>query len=248
MAGPTLDPTLIRLNKLEADCREATGGAIAVERSPSELARAVRRVAKLEDKEIEAIQESVRRRALAGEVPMVACAKGCWHCCAQMVAATIPEVLSIAEQIREHWTDEQKASLLDRIDEYARLTANYHANPTAVKPRPVCPLLLDAACSVWSIRPFVCRGINSTDVEACIRKRQDPINDPPVPHYVAQTFAAMYSRTGMRSALRKHGLDNQLYELMPALRIALGNPDAALRYLRGEPLFASAAVQGRDVE
>jgi hypothetical protein len=130
---------------------------------------------------------------------------------------------------------------------YMEATLAYREGLTRAKPRHVCPLLEDNACSVWTVRPIVCRGVNSTDVEACIRKREDPINDPPIPQIVGQFYAAMYSRTGMRYGLKKHGLDSELVELIPALMIALQDPSAGDRYLSGEPIFAGAKVTGREV-
>jgi hypothetical protein len=51
----------------------------------------------------------------------------------------------------------------------------------------------------------------------------------------------------MRQALKKHGLDNQLHEMVSSLKIALETPDAAERYLAGEPLFESTKVPGREI-
>jgi Fe-S-cluster containining protein len=239
-----------RLLQLEAAAREVTANALSVDKSPSVLAGALRRVTKLEDKEIDAIQKRIDERADRGEIANIDCKKGCWFCCTQMVAVTIPEVLRLADHIRATWNEEQRANLDKRMASYMKATEAWHNGDHSRKPRHVCPLLNadEGACSVWPERPIICRGFNSTDHNMCIAKRDDPVNDPAVPQIMGQYYASMYSRTGMRQALKKYELDEQMHEMIPALIIALEIPDAAERYLAGDPIFASAVVPGREIE
>src|SRR5579885_1925742 len=149
------------------------------------------------------------------------------------VAVTIPEVLRLADHIRETWSLEDQAALRLRTESYMKAPEAWRSADRSRQPRPICPLLdrIEGTCSVWSERPIVCRGVNSTDRKACITKRDDPVNDPAVPQIMGQFYASMYSRTGMRQGLKKHGLDERMYEMIPALIIALDHPDAADRYL-----------------
>ena len=238
---------LQRFQQIEGLARDVTDNSLSLERTQEALGTAIRKVTKIEDKEIGTIQRVVEERAARGEINNIACCKGCWYCCAQMVAATIPEVLRLANHIRESWTDDQRARLAERMAEYMTATGPYHEGTTKAKPRFICPLLQEAACSVWEVRPIVCRGVNSTDVALCKAKMDDPVGDPMIPQIAGQYYTSMYSRSGMRHALRKHGLDNRLHEMIPALVIAMANPDAAERYLAGEPVFAGTEIQGKDV-
>lgn len=246
---PSLDDQAMmqRFKQVETRAQDLTDNALTFERSTTELGNAIRKVTKLEDKEIDVVQQMVDARAARGEITGIACAKGCWYCCTQLVAVTIPEVLRVADHIRAEWSPEETRALRERIDSFMTASADYLSGRTDVKPRHVCPLLQSAACSVWTVRPIVCRGHNSTDVEACIRRRDDPVNDPPIPTITGQTYIAMSSRTGMRRGLKKHGLDQDLHELVSALKIALDNPEAGARYMAGEPLFESTKVPGRDI-
>lgn len=237
------DSILQRFREVEIRSRDMTDNALTFDRSPEELGNAIRKVTKLEDKEIDAIQRLVDERAARGEITGVACAKGCWYCCTQMVAVTIPEVLRLAEHITNEWSPEQREALDERMASYMKATEAYHRGATKVRPRHVCPLLQDAACSVWLVRPIICRAFNSTDVDACIRRKDNPQEDElPVPSITGQLQIGMSGRTGMRQALAKHGLDDSLYEMIPALIIALSTPGIAERYLAGEGVFDSARV------
>lgn len=238
------DSILQRFRDVEKRSHEMTDNSLTFDRSPTELAGALRRVTKLEDKEIDGIQRIVDERAARGEITGIACAKGCWFCCTQMVAVTIPEVLRLAEHIATEWTAEQREALDERMASYMKATEAYREGRTRVPPRHVCPLLQDAACSVWLVRPIICRAFNSTDVNACIRRKENPQEEEiPVPSITGQLQVGMAGRTGMRHALAKHNLDNSLYEMIPALIIALTTPQAGERYFAGEPIFAGALAK-----
>jgi len=239
----------LRLQQLEVAAHDATDNALGVERTPEALAGAMRRVTKLEDKEIDAIQKRIDERAARGEIANIDCKKGCWFCCTQMVAVTIPEVLRLADHIRATWSPEQRAELDQRMSNYMGDTAPWHAGDRSKKARPVCPLLNrgEGICSVWPERPLVCRSLNSTDHKACITKRDDPVNDPPIPQIMGQFYTAMYSRNGLRNALKKHGLENELYEMIPALITAMADPDASEKYFAGEPIFESTRIPTEDL-
>lgn len=241
---------LQRLQQLEMTAASVTDNALALEKTPESLIGSLRRVTKLQEKEIAAIQKRIDERAARGEIANIDCSMGCWFCCTQMVAVTIPEVLRLAEHIRATFTPEQREDLDKRMAGYMEATAEWHAGDHTKKARYVCPLLrqADGACGIWLERPIICRGFNSTDHNACITKRDDPVNDPPVPQIMGQFHTAMYSRTGMRRSLKKHNLENELHEMIPALIVAMENEDAADRYLAGEPLFEASKVPGRDIE
>ena len=52
----------------------------------------------------------------------------------------------------------------------------------------------------------------------------------------------------MRRALSKHKLDSDLYEMIPALIIALSEVKAAEQYLAGEGVFETCKVPSRDLD
>jgi hypothetical protein len=245
--SPSDSQSLKRLEALERQSEESSDNSLSLELTPSSLVSAVRKACKHEDREIASIHVSVGELSQRGQIPPIACRKGCWHCCAQIVGATIPEILRIAQLIRTHWTTEEQAALGNRIEEFIAASTPFLSGKSDVKPRHACPLLQDSACSVWDARPFICRGANSTDVNLCIRKREDPSSEINVPQIPAQYFASIYARTGFRRSLKRFGLDAGLYDLASGLKIALANDDAEDRYLAGENLFKSVELPSRSI-
>src|SRR4051812_17721327 len=126
-APQSSEEILQRLQQLEARAREVTDNELSVEKSPEILASAMRRVTKLEDKEIDTIQKRIDERAARGEIANIDCKMGCWFCCTQMVAVTIPEVLRLADHIRATWTEGQRTELDNRMAGYMKATEPWHS-------------------------------------------------------------------------------------------------------------------------
>jgi len=239
---------LERLRRLEHGATDTMDNALAIEKNGEGLLSGLRRITKAQEREIALIQQHIDARAARGEIQNIDCSMGCWYCCTQMVAVTVPEVLRLAEHIRNTFTPEQREDLDKRMEGYMKATEAWHSGDQSKKPRYVCPLLrqADAACGVWLERPIVCRSYNSTDHNMCITKRDDPVNDPAVPQIMGQ-FHTASCRTGMRRALKKYGMDNELHEMIPALIVALAHEDAADRYIAGEDLFDASKVPGNEI-
>lgn len=225
------------LTSLRLSSRDVASLNLDAEKTPEALNTAVRKLFTIATKQTQALEQ-----AAAYEGKHLACKNGCWFCCTQIVMATLPEILRIADHIRETWSDEERAELQVRIAKYKEATAAYRDDPTKPKPRLVCPLLRDQSCSVWTTRPFACMGWNSFDVEACIRKKDDPVNDPPIPKMDGQLLITFAVRNGLREALQAKKLDYDYCDLILGLDTALAHQDATARYLAGEPIFADAVA------
>jgi hypothetical protein len=170
----------------------------------------------------------------------LACGKGCHHCCYATVGVLAPEVLFLADGLRGQLSTEDLSSLqarsnrlrrrLDSMDRGAKLDAHMP-----------CALVQNRACSAYEARPLACRWTNSPSLQACLdilvhRSRA-----------VLEMEEARYQPTqevwqGLRAGLRDMGLDASLLALDAALSTALAQPDAAERYLSGEPVFDEARL------
>src|SRR5262249_24591172 len=104
-----------------------------------------------------------------------------------------------------------------------------------------CPLLVNHRCTAYPVRPLTCRGLTSSDAQQCERFLQAPRRTV-VPSYVPQLRLMTFALDGLRAGLSESGLKDDLVEWTAALRIALEVPDAAERWLAGEPVFAAARL------
>jgi Fe-S-cluster containining protein len=172
--------------------------------------------------------------------PPLACKEGCAWCCHKRVGTTAPEVLRIAAFLRQNLSAEAYQAVRERIlrgDEQRRALKE----DRWAAARLPCPLLVQDRCSVYPVRPLTCRGYNSSAARACeqVVKVRGPVE---VPVYAPQHRLATFVLDGLRAGLAEAGLPGDLLELTAALRIAVTVPDAAERWLAGEPVFAPARL------
>lgn len=108
----------------------------------------------------------------AGRGVAVACAAGCAHCCRLRVEASMPEVLLIAQTVQQRSAAEQEA-LIRRLQariavEDAPLAASA-ASLSSLLPLPQqdCAFLAHQRCSIYAVRPAVCRKAHSLSLASC---------------------------------------------------------------------------------
>ena len=170
----------------------------------------------------------------------IACREGCGACCRFPVDVTAPEVISLAELIRDRWAPEAVAALRTKL---AAFTAAAGAVSPALRPgrRLPCALLVDERCTIYEARPLPCRGWTSSDAQAC----QDGVTRPelPIPTDALRLLIHHGVQDGLWMGLRDVGYRLEVLDLGVALEIALARDDVAERWLEGEAVFLDARTQ-----
>jgi len=170
----------------------------------------------------------------------IACRAGCAWCCSLFVSATAPEIIQIADYLRATRPASELAALHEHLLERELLLAGKTAEQRSAARLP-CVLLENQRCSVYPVRPLACGSWTSTDAQRCEESWR---------RHWAVTITAnqmqmwLYGGVmlGLREGLEAYGLASEQLDLTTALRIALDTPDAAERWLAGEPIFADARV------
>lgn len=170
----------------------------------------------------------------------LACKPGCDACCHRPVGTSAPVVLRIAAAMRAGLGDAELAAALARVVALDERTHGRTWTPAERPPLP-CALLVQGVCSIYPVRPFVCRGWNSADAEACRRALGEDSVEMRFDLYQRTTFAAV--ERGVQAALSARGLDPADLELTAALRVALEQQDACERWLAGEKVFAGCEAK-----
>ncbi|MBI1756703.1 MAG: hypothetical protein HYR64_06300 [Fimbriimonas ginsengisoli] len=208
--------------------------------TPERINGLLRKLESYASREIDRLEHEVGEAAAKGKGKAVACSMGCHWCCHQVVAATIPEVLLLAQWIRENFDPGQIDALKSRCAAYAQTLAEY-PGVERVLHSATCPMLVDGLCTAHAARPLICRGYNSTDANVCKRFLFEGKHDSgPVPTLPELIQTAGVVRWGLHLMLRVRGMPGDLVELGLAIAIALENPDATERWLGGEDVFAGA--------
>jgi Fe-S-cluster containining protein len=129
----------------------------------------------------EAIDTELAELATRGVAPT--CSKGCAHCCRQEISVTRAEAEAIVGWIETAWTPAARAALADRIRAWLawyrtegreRVAGGQTREAALYEHGPSCVALQDDACSIYPVRPMMCRihFVRSTP-DAC-RQKADP--------------------------------------------------------------------------
>jgi Fe-S-cluster containining protein len=164
---------------------------------------------------------------------LLACRRGCTHCCHTFVSARAPELLFVKAAIRGR--DRETASA--DVEATHAVTGTLGPGERGAIAQP-CPMLRDGACRIYAARPMTCRMAVSQSAEACARAFAPGAGPEPVP--IPEQYPTLrrgYS-LALAGALRRAGFPAWSYEFNAGLRAALARTDAEAAWLAGEDVFA----------
>jgi Fe-S-cluster containining protein len=181
-------------------------------------------VAKRVDRTVKYIVEETKPTPL-----MVACSKGCAWCCHQDVEVSIAEAILIAVgtagDARGKAFDEKSKNLI---------------GPARKKGTP-CPFLGEARnCTIYDIRPIVCRSFLSPNKTRCqqsvevILEGGKPVEvlSHGIPHLLGNAI-----RAGLNEILKTYGLQNDYVDLVKTVAAIRKDPELIDRWANGERVF-----------
>jgi Fe-S-cluster containining protein len=151
--------------------------------------------------------------------PALDCKAGCSYCCSKPgVLTSVPDLLRILVHIRSVFSETEIAELTDRARRYAAQMQGRNCNDPTNESVP-CPLLEDKRCSVYEVRPLVCRGYNSTNVNACRSAHEN--STVMVPVFALIKDVTDGATVGAAQQLKEEGLNGSMVDLGSALNIAV---------------------------
>lgn len=166
------------------------------------------------------------------DVP-IACTKGCSHCCHIWVDAMPPEIFYTANSIRGG----QRAQSIAAVDGAIAVTAGLSFDERGDMVTP-CPLLADDLCSVYDVRPLVCRTAVSADANICKRSYID-VSGEDIPTPAIWMALRQGYGIALEGALHHAGLNSTAVEWNDALKIALTDGTAEARWFAGDDVFSA---------
>lgn len=154
------------------------------------------------------------------------CQKGCSHCCKLRVEIFGYEAVAIAKYIQDTFSDEDKEVCISKLNE-ASIKAKGLQPETHFVP---CAFLKDNSCSIYEMRPAMCRKFSSLSLAACLNNGGGLES-----HGLKQM--SMAAIQGFVEGTRQAGLKPSLYELNQTLFVALSNRTASKDWLKGINVF-----------
>ena len=167
------------------------------------------------------------------------CQAGCDACCYNQVELTPPEALLIGHHIEKYFSEAAKDLLLAHVSRIIQLTAGKGKTEIAARRRQIpCPLLAKRTCSVYPIRPLVCRAMHGLDRERCAAELRTG-SLARSQYYAHRHDIAVSVSAGLREGCRAAGLQSGTLNLTRALHDFFTQKNAVERWINGEEVFGT---------
>jgi Fe-S-cluster containining protein len=173
-----------------------------------------------------------------GQSPKVACQSGCNYCCHSQVNIIPIEALLISAFIKTDFTCTEVGTLNADISHIQLLTAGKTVEQVyALKGELPCLFLKKGKCSIYKMRPSICRSWNSFDSKTCkdaynsIDYRSTVISSP------ARNFVFGTTRAIFKQLSEAFSLQSEILLLHNAMSDCVNSKDPIGQWVRGCALF-----------
>ncbi len=153
----------------------------------------------------------------------LACKKGCNHCCNLPVACSVGETLVIADHLRKNLKDDEMVQLRKRMKDHQEIVKSQTGTKKGVA---LCPLNVEGSCSVYEVRPMVCRQYTSTSAEACQQAKEDFYQGTTMGIAMSDAHQAVGHASFLARTMVLDPKQNKVSDLVPSLTVALDNKNA----------------------
>lgn len=162
-------------------------------------------------------------RELIGDDLNLDCRAGCSHCCIVNVSVLQPEAASIAAHLANHRSDFELDDMHQKLSALERET-RWLDDEERIMTKKNCAFLNDAgSCSIYPVRPLLCRAVTSTDASAC-KESLAMVSlgeNVPVMANLIQRDIFETAFTSLGQALGNNNLDERSYRLTGSVRAHL---------------------------
>lgn len=184
------------------------------------------------EKRVDAIE---REKGIQGKI---ACKKGCDHCCYAQVSLTPPEAFLIVQCIKNTYSLKKRDALMKRVTGNLRLTQDKSIDERIdVWQQTPCIFLENGACSIYNVRPLICRAWHSLSADQCLKAfhsgdKNAEIDSTP---YRNAIYGAI--REGLVNACETIGLTCNPFVITRSIKTILNHPAPDEAWFMGEFLF-----------
>jgi len=168
----------------------------------------------------------------------IACKAGCPYCCSMQISITPPEAIVLGVHVVENYGTAAKNDLLKKINHNIRLTYKKTQDEKIENWRQTpCIFLKGGSCSVYVIRPFVCRSWHSLDVRQCIDSWRSKDKEAEIDSLFHRNYVYGMVRKGVQKGCEMLGLQWETQVVTSAVKSYLAHPNPLEGWLRGEQVF-----------
>lgn len=170
------------------------------------------------------------------------CKIGCSFCCYSQVSLTPAEAVLISGYIKDNYSLKKTDTLMKRATNNLRLIKGKSEDERiGLWEKTPCIFLEDDACSIYDVRPFICRAWHSLSVDQCSVAFHTSDRDAEIDSTPYRNIIYGAVRDGLLHACDAFNCETGTIELTNSIKIILKHPEPVDAWINGERLFHSHA-------
>lgn len=166
----------------------------------------------------------------------IACKSGCSFCCSSHITIMPQEAFNICLHLARNYSTDAFTEIAEQCYSAAKELENTTLKKYAETYFSPCPFLIDNECSIYEVRPIVCRNWISSDVEIC-KQSYASKNKVTVPQNSLIMVQKDLIYAGQAAYLSEYNINGQICSFLPLLGEVMADFEGMYsRWLDGEKL------------
>jgi len=168
----------------------------------------------------------------------IECNVGCSYCCYTRVTLTPAEALLIGQYVKENYSLKQTDGLMKRISNTLRMTKGKSPEElVSFWGKNPCIFLAHDKCTIYNVRPFICRAWHSLSVDQCKRAFESGNQEAEIDSTPFRGIILGALREGLSHICDSLGCESKPTDLPTSLKTILSLSDPCEIWVKGESLF-----------
>jgi len=166
------------------------------------------------------------------------CRPGCQYCCYNQPIVTPPEALLIGHSVEETFTDRERSELFERMVSILELTRDKGQDEIMMMRHELpCIFLINRMCSVYEVRPAICRACSSTSAEHCATVFESRDARARLRCYAQIREIFQTTHVGLIESCEEMGCQSDFLLIAEAMHDYFRHPRPVEAWLDGEKVF-----------
>lgn len=178
----------------------------------------------------------------------IACGPNCPYCCSMQIRITPPEALLLGDYVLSNYSENRKRELMQKIMHNLELTDGRTQDEKVLNwHKTRCIFLESGSCSLYPVRPFICRSWHSLDAGVCLNAYNQKETGAEIENYPHRNLIFGTIRKGIISGCSAKGLQSGIMVITKAVRAILEyQGDAVADWISGKQVFPESAIIGTE--
>lgn len=169
---------------------------------------------------LEEAEKIIQDNITEAHIENIDCKKGCGYCCILNIPTLLPETHNIANFVKTNFSSRQLNNVKQKIIKYGFQIRNLDDDERIACKKPCTFLSEEESCSIYPVRPILCRSVTSASALSCKQAMENAIMDEESPVLMNLFIKDLYNDffLAFSDFLAERGIENKSTEITQAIK------------------------------